>query len=153
KEFTLEARLADKVPGLKLTQQPLVGSQVDDVSNVQCGYRIYIEKTPETPEGFFSDTLVLKFKPPDEKKPQVVTLPVGGTVKTTSLETRPSQIEFTKANLTDADSKTLLVQLRAPVSENETIKVIRREPSFLQTDEPKQIKKGLWEIKVRIPAN
>jgi hypothetical protein len=149
-EFKLKATLEKNVPGLTIVQSPLLVTVVDDIPNVKSGYRVRIGAMPKIAEGFFQDTLVLEFTPPGQKS-QTVKLPVSGTVKTTSVTFRPSEVEF--RHLMEPDSKKILVQFREPLPAKEEVNVLRCDPSFIQASEPKRVGGGLWEITLQVPKD
>lgn len=136
-------------PGLKVALEKLIeGSQAGDQS-VRSGYLVTVRTGPELPRGYFRETLRLDIS---GDQPRQLTLPVYGEMETGVLRLAPREIEFKKPRVTEADSQRVQVQFLVP-SEGERVEVTAVEPAFLVAEPPRQLKRGLWQFIVRIPAD
>jgi hypothetical protein len=136
-------------PGIKLTTRKLAeGSQAGD-HTIRSGYAVTLKTSSDLPKGYFRETLRLKILGADARE---IPMPIYGEVDTGALRVVPSEVEFKKPRITEADSQKVQVQFVVP-SDQESVEIARFQPGFLIIDQPKRLKRGLWQFVVRIPEN
>lgn len=146
-DFALEVRASH--PGLEVTTTRLPPeTPVGDVT-ARCAYLVTLKTSDKLPRGYFRETLTLDVKGPEARQ---LTLPISGSVETGALQVAPSEVEFKQPQLARGDSQKVQVRFVVP-SDNERVEVARLEPPFLTADPPTPIKKGLWQLTVRIPPD
>lgn len=147
--FDLEATAS---PALAITKEKLPpGAPVEDVQAL-AGYELTLKTTDQLPPNYFRDDLVVTVKVPGQEAPQKFTLPVYALRETGAFTVIPSQIEFHKSLVTDADTKKVVVKFLAP-SDNESVEVVKAEPAFLKTTAPVKVRPGEWRFEVALPAD
>jgi hypothetical protein len=115
---------------------------------IQSGYTVTLHKTDKLPLGYVRENLFLTIKVPDQPE-RKLTLPVYAVVGQGAFKVRPEKVIFNKPRITDGDSRRFRLEFILP-SDQEQVEVVRKEPDFLEV-KPVPIRKGLWEVSVRIP--
>src|SRR5262249_1924234 len=79
-----------------------------------------------------------------------IVMPVYGEVETGAVRVVPNVIEFRTPRLKEGENVKVMLQFLVP-SDDDRVELVRVEPSFLQAEPPKMVRKGLWQMAVRIP--
>jgi hypothetical protein len=136
--------------GLEVTTEPLAEGELIDGVKARSGYRIKVKTTDKLPAGSFRDELVFEVHLPGEAEPKPLKLPVYVTVKNGTCTVTPSKVDFKCQRVTDGASVRVNVQFDVP-SDQDKVRIVRVEPAFLTTDEPKELSKGTWRFSVTLP--
>jgi hypothetical protein len=64
----------------------------------------------------------------------------------------PTQIEFRKPRVTEADSKKVLIKFLTP-SDQDSVEVVKLEPPFLTATKPVKGAAGEWRFEVQLPKD
>jgi hypothetical protein len=144
--FDLEAAAS---PALAITKEKLApGAPVED-THALAGYELTLKTTDQLPPNYFRDDLVVTVKVPGQDA-RKFTLPVYALRETGAFSIVPSQVEFHKNQVTDEDSKTVLIKFLAP-SDKDSVEVVKVEPGFLTATAPVKAGPGAWRFEVKLP--
>ncbi len=144
--FDLEAAAS---PALAIAQEKLAKDALVEETRASCGYELTLKTTDKVPPNYFRDDLVLMVKVPNQE-PRTFKLPVYANLETGDFSIVPTQVEFRKPQVTEDDSKKVIVRFLAP-SEKDAVEVVKAEPSFLTTTPPEKVGKGEWRFEVKLP--
>ena len=134
-------------PGLRITTTRLPAGTLVGETPTKCAYRVEVQTTDKLPPGYFRELLNLHVK---GSQPREMTLPVYGEIDTAAFRIAPQVLEFKTAKLSAGDSLRAQIQFLVP-RDNEKVLVVRSEPAFIEVEPPKQLKRGLWHLTIRIP--
>jgi hypothetical protein len=142
---------ASASPALAITTAKLAeGASVEDLRALS-GYQLVVKTTDQLPTNYFRDDLVLTVKVPNQD-PRKFTIPVYAMRENGAFSILPTQIEFSKPQITEADSKKVLVKFLTP-SEQDSVAVVKVEPAFLTATTPARTATGEWRFEVKLPRN
>lgn len=144
-----DVKVSASHPGLKVSVSKLEPELGD--GGFRSGHAVKLQTSAELPAGYFRETVTFALTAPDGKSWNV-SMPVYGEVENGVIQVLPREIAFRKPSVREADSKKARVQFFVP-SDDETIEVLRCEPSFLTCDKPKRLKAGSWELTIHVPAD
>jgi hypothetical protein len=144
--FTLKASVSD--PGFSLETKPLEAGDVVEMNSIKSGYLVTLRTSDKATPGYLYDKMTLEVQAPNEKRRQIV-MPVYADIENSVFKTTPMQVEFAKGSLTEGEKVPLKIEFVDP-SDDEEIAVVLTEPAFVKADPPKRLKKGVWEIGVRL---
>jgi hypothetical protein len=142
---------ASASPALAITTEKLAeGAAVEEVRALS-GYRLVLKTTDQLPTNYFRDDLVLTVKVPNQE-PRKLSVPVYALRESGAFSILPTQVEFRKPQITEADSKKVLVKFIAP-SEADRVEVVKVEPPFLTATPPARVGTGEWLFEVKLPRD
>jgi hypothetical protein len=147
--FTLKASIND--PGFTVETEPLESGEVVEKSTITSGYLVTLRTSAKATPGYLFDKLTLEVQAPNEKPRQIV-LPAYADIENAGFKTTPMQVEFAKGSLAEGETVPLKIEFAVP-SDDEQVEVVRTEPAFVKTDAPKRLKRGVWEIGVRLATS
>jgi hypothetical protein len=151
-DLTAAIKHGSEPPAFQAEVRPLdVGSEVDG-QKIKSGYSVVVRTANSLPRGHILRDLVLTVSVPGET-PREVVLNVYGKVPNGIFTIQPEEeILFTRKNLSEGDEAKVVVQFSVP-QPDQTIEVVRCQPSFLVADPPRLVVPGKWLFTLRIPKN
>jgi len=151
KAFDLDVKATS--PALKVAKMRLDDDSRIGKLNVKptCAYSVIVQATKQLSPGYFRADLLITVKLPDGGRREML-IPIYGEVPNSHFRVFPAEIEFKKPSIAEEDSQPVLVQFYESATKR-TLKIVAREPSFLECQEPHQVgeSKGPWKFVVRIP--
>jgi hypothetical protein len=142
---------ASASPALAITTEKLAeGVSIEEV-RASSGYQLVLKTTDQLPPNYFRDDLVLTVKVPNQE-PRKFTIPVYAMRENGAFSILPTQVEFHKPHITEADSKKVLVKFLTP-SDQDKVEVVTVEPAFLKATPPARTATGEWRFEIQLPRN